>query len=508
MLDDLIGISATDNFKGGSAQISSESLKLRTYDDGFRPGLVSRIASSAVSYLKPKARTISRLALAGLAGLGIYSLDINLNDLSLTSIGVTEASAAENASAAEPKKSYKDKKQEKCVPKITNNDSSTDEDTTPGSLQSIFVNACDQKDLDVRIVTDLRRVSKIKDEVQTAGSDLVFKFKFNPLYWGFGQQRYERRAELVDSRGNVLDTFPRAKLYGDDRLLEPFLFDINDSGKRRYKASKVAFNIKTGSNYLLPKTTGSSVPFSIRNVPANVFPGFGVSFGETNLSLAAKFSGRYVNDETWYAGAYLSTGAGSYRDGVLAFDAGLVGGWQFTADTVRRVKFGIGGKIGFTNNAFAFGEGSSMSGLDLGIILFGDELSNGPFKKPFDDIEYQLMFGAILSNFDDTGATPSTELYLNANLEAFFDFSKVGSSHLLGLVLNGHYVPYIMAGNVPEDFSSDRQATYTLSFGLKSRLEFEKLNHTRFDLKLIYSVGKDEFNGVSHVPMLILNVEY
>jgi hypothetical protein len=503
MLDDLIGISAIDNSKEGSAQFSDTSLDNHGSYNGLGE-VVSGFGSRALSFAKSKFGVVSKTALAGLAALGLYSIDV---DTGL----VSHASGSETYSAGEASSgstSGADEKPEKCTPRITNDIEPGVEDSKPSSVQSIFVNPCGEDDLDVRMVTDLRKVSRIKSKVNTAGDDLVFKFKFDPKNWGFGSQRYERKAVLVDGDGKILDTWPRIAMNNSDEPMQPFFYDIKSEGAKAVKALSFASNVKFGFNYLWYQTIGSDVPFSKRNVPTNAYPGFGVNFASTNFSLAFKISGRKVNDETWFTGVYINQGT-SYKNGALGYDVGLIGGWQFTADTVRRVKFGMGAKIGYNNNgAFAFDENSSMSALDAAIVFFGDELSNGPFKKPFDDIEYQLTIGGLFSNFDETAGTPSTELYLNANLEAMFDFSKVGSSHLFGLVLNGHYVPLLMAGNVPESFTRERQAIYNLSAGLKSRLELPALHHTRFDFKLMYSLGQDKFNGYNHGAMLFINAEY
>ena len=477
MLDDIIGTSTTNT----NAESYAKNSTLDLENSVSKQGLLSRAYSS----IKRNLGTISKVALAAASGFLLYSAAPNM---------------AEAAEQEEPKT----KAEEPCEIGITNQDLDCSDDFKPDSQCSIFVNMCG-RDLDFNYDTNLVKVVKIKDGINDVKVEKVFEYDLKPLYWGFGLQYFEVRAELRDEEGTLLDAIPR--LHVKDKEFNRIHFEVSpieedsteEEEDKGYDASKVTLNPKIAFNYVLWSDTNNA---TLSALPVMSSPGTGIVYSPTNISASLKLGGRYVNTDTWWAA--VNAGFGFSND----FGASVMGGFQFTGDTVREIPFGFGGKVGVnTGQIYSHDVQNTVAALEIGVVFFGDELSNGPFEKPFDDIEYQISAGVFLSGFGGEDNQADTETYINASFETFFDFSKVQYGNLLGLMLDLHIRPYMNSNIRPGDNFSNA-SDFWVAAGPKFRLEIPQLNHSRLDIKPAYFAATDDFNKYIQGVFLTIIAEY
>jgi hypothetical protein len=394
-----------------------------------------------------------------------------------------------------------------CKPKIlaAGNGSSTE-----GSYSNsvVKVDTCCRDDLSLEIISDAEKLSIILSDENSKARIRYFSHAIKLLYPGKGDKKsdndvfgteknghqyFERIILLKDKKGNVLDEVKNVEENNNNiHFYVPSTYDL----------LPVTFYPKFAYTFDL---WSMSSDLTMKDLPVRMIPGQGVGFAGTPFMASLKLGNPVVNEIGYAANIIFNT---SFEEEMMSIAASLA--FELKGDTSREIKFGCGLLGGYNHNQFVSKGLSRLSVGNIALMFYGDELGNGPFKKPFDDIEYQIMFGSLFSGESTGPDAGKYVLYITLGTEWFFDFARVGPVNLLGMHMNASIRPYM---DYPLDEEStklydfDKKSDLWLIVGPKMRLEIDKWNNLRLDLKPAYFIATD-FDRYIQGFLLTLQAEY
>ncbi len=442
--------------------------------------MLRRAASGIASRTISAAKFLAFGALATIAAYGVES-------------AVEAAVNPSYAFAEEPVgKDKKPAKEKECTPKILRAES-CESVSEPRSDCVIKIDSCGREDLDVEVISDAEKITVLNLEDKNQGFKIkYFVYRFDLLYPGRGDKKsdndvfgteknghqyFERIILLKDKEGNVLD-----KIKNIEENNNRIHFYVPST----YDMSPITFYPKFAYTFDL---WSMSSDLTLKDLPVRMVPGQGIGFAGTPFMASLKLGNPVVNEVGYAANIIFNT---SFEEEMMSIAASLA--FEVKGNTSREVKFGCGVLGGYNHNQFVGQNRSRLSVGNIALLLYGDELGNGQFKKPFDDIEYQIAFGSLFSGESSGSDSGKYVLYLNLGMEWFFDFARIGPANLLGIHMNANIRPYM-------DYPLDEESAKIYDFGKKSdlwlnigpkmRFEIDRLNNLRLDLKPAYFFATD-----------------